>query len=57
MEFRIDLSREELEALDGYAFRKMCRLEEAGLSDALCHDMFLKLHLEIGKALKDASRE
>lgn len=40
----IDLTADEIEVLDDYIFRKLCKLKDAGLEDARCYKHLSSVH-------------
>ena len=48
----ITLTKEEAEVVDNYIFRKMCRLEDANLTESFCYPRLANAHRKIQKEMK-----
>jgi hypothetical protein len=46
----IELTDEEAEVVDNYIFRKMCRLEDANLTESFCYPRLASAHRKIQRA-------
>lgn len=49
----LELTKEEIEFLIDRCFRKQVRLEEAGLTDALCYELSISIRKKLEKYLQD----
>jgi len=45
----LELTQDEAEVLENYLFRKLCRLEEAGLTDSRCYPLLYSIRQKIKK--------
>lgn len=48
---KIELTKEEAEVLESYLFRKICGLEEAGLTDSRCYPLLYSIRQKINKKM------
>lgn len=48
----LPLTEDEAEVLDNYLFRKICRLEDAGLTDSHCYPLLCSMRRKLIHAQK-----
>lgn len=53
----VKLSEEAIKVLDHYVFRKLCKLEESGLTDSYCYPKLAEAHQALNAALRRIGRE
>lgn len=53
----IELTLDEADVIDNYAFKKACKLKDAGLDDSLCYEMLMRVHRKIIAAVKGNPNE
>ena len=51
-EILLPLTDEESEVLENYLFKKMCRLEESGLTDSHCYPLLCSIRRKLLKSKK-----
>ena len=54
---KIELTKEEVEVISNYIFKKVCRLEDAKLEDSYCYPRLYSAYRKLSAALKDVKKE
>lgn len=54
---KIELTKEEVEVVSNYIFKKVCRLEDARLEDSYCYPRLYSAYHKLSAALKDVKKE
>lgn len=52
---RIELTEEEAKVVEDYLFRKVCRLDEAGLSDSRCRPLLDSVRRKLTAASRESA--
>lgn len=50
----LEMTKEEAQILSDYLFKRLMRLEEAGLKDSTCYKVFYKLRQKLLKEIVNA---
>ena len=54
---KIELTKEEVEVISNYIFKKVCRLEDAKLEDSYCYPRLYSAYHKLSAALNKDKKE
>ena len=54
---KIELTKEEVEVISNYIFRRVCRLEDAKLEDSYCYPRLYSAYHKLSVALNNDKKE